>query len=118
MFALASKYSKVKIGIGPLFDKAKQLVSAPLQMAEILSDQYSSVFSKPADIPPSFQEMIGHSELNNFNFDTLDLEAAMSELSSRSAPGPDGLSLPRLAGRCHRASSPPDDFLERPAAGH
>ena len=88
-FALGRKYSKVKIGIGPLFDNAKKLVSAPLQMAEILSEQYSSVFSTPVETP-TFQDMINNSELNNISFNTLDLEAAMSELSSRSAPGPDG----------------------------
>ena len=46
-FAYAKKYSKVRIGIGPLINSAKELTKNSQEMAEILSEQYSSVFSKP-----------------------------------------------------------------------
>ena len=36
-------------GIGPLMDSAKTLVTCPTQMAEMLSTQYTSVFSEPKE---------------------------------------------------------------------
>ena len=40
-------YAKGASGIGPLMDSAKTLVTCPTKMAEMLSTQYSSVFSEP-----------------------------------------------------------------------
>ena len=49
LFSYAKKFSKVVSGIGPLMDSAKTLVTSPTQMAEMLSTQYSSVFSEPKE---------------------------------------------------------------------
>ena len=46
-FIYAKKFSTMKSSIGPLLNSAKELVSCPLKMADILSKQYSSVFSTP-----------------------------------------------------------------------
>ena len=41
-FSYAKTYSRVKIGIGPLLDAANNIISCPLKIANILSDQYNS----------------------------------------------------------------------------
>ena len=46
-FSYAKKFSAVKSAIGPLLNAAKELISCPAKMADILSDQYKSVFSTP-----------------------------------------------------------------------
>ena len=46
-FSYAKRFSKIKIGIDPLIDAAKTLITNPKEMAEILAEQYSSVFSQP-----------------------------------------------------------------------
>ena len=46
-YSFAKRFSKVKIGIGPLLDTANTLVTCPKKFSEILLQQYSSVFSRP-----------------------------------------------------------------------
>ena len=46
-YSYAKSFSKVHVGVGPLMNSSKQLISGPRKMAEILSEQYSSVFSTP-----------------------------------------------------------------------
>ena len=112
-FTIAKKFSKVKIGIGPLINAAKKLVSAPREMAEILSEQYSSVFSTPAsqdDLSPFtlFPEEDPATEqfINCITFNDSELSEAMSELSANSAPGPDGFPAILLK-KCRDALAPP-----------
>ena len=46
-YSYAKSFSSIKVGIGPLINSAKQIIADPFQMASILSNQYSSVFSSP-----------------------------------------------------------------------
>eukprot|EP00794_Sanderia_malayensis_P013384 gene13384-14756_t len=46
-FSYAKRFSKTRTGIGPLLNSPKTPISDPIKMAEMLSEQYSSVFSKP-----------------------------------------------------------------------
>ena len=46
-FSYAKKFSAVKSAIGPLLNAAKEFISWPAKMADILSDQYNSIFSTP-----------------------------------------------------------------------
>ena len=48
-FSYAKEFSKFVSGIGPLMDSANTLETCPTQMAEMLSTQYSSVFSEPKE---------------------------------------------------------------------
>ena len=48
-FTYARKFSAVKSVIGPLIDKANNIITSPMKMADILSAQYSSVYSKPKE---------------------------------------------------------------------
>ena len=92
-FSFGRKFSKVRIGVGPLINTAKRLISNPAEIAEILSEQYSSVFSTPVHsrIPVNelFPDIDTHDTLNDIVFCESDLEDAMNELSTNAAPGPD-----------------------------
>ena len=90
-FSYAKSFSQVKVGIGPLIDAAKSLVSCPLKMAEILSAQYASVFSQPkySSSDPSQLFPDSDSGLSNVLFSELDLLQAIEELKPNSAAGPD-----------------------------
>ena len=92
-FSFAKSFSQVKIGIGPLIDAAKGLISCPLKMAEILSEQYASVFSQPrysSDSPSElFPDVAPHSGLSDVFFSESDLLQAIEELKPNSSAGPD-----------------------------
>ena len=94
-YSYAKSFSKFKVGVGPLIDSAKRLISDPLQMAAVLSEQYASVFSQPqhASNDPNvlfpgddFNEQI----LHDIPFTEENLERAMKDVASNSAAGPDG----------------------------
>ena len=93
-YTFARRYSKIKVGVGPLINSDKKTISSPQDMAEILSEQYSSVFSEPKDIDINslFTDTLDTSKpvLDRINFTDSQLADAMSELTTNAAPGPDG----------------------------
>ena len=110
-FSFGRKFSKVKIGVGPLINAAKKLISTPLEMAELLSEQYSSVFSTPLqnniDIGALFPDNeYSDSCLYNMTFCDSELEEAMNELAPNAAPGPDRFPAILLK-KCRKALAPP-----------
>jgi hypothetical protein len=93
-YSYAKKFSQVKVAIGPLMDAAKTLITCPLQMAEILSEQYSSVFSEPREAMQQPKEIFSDDnsdgpQLQDFIFGEDDIIKAIDEISSTSAAGPD-----------------------------
>ena len=46
-FSYAKRFSNIVTGIGPLLNAVNELFALPKDMAEILSEQYSSAFSQP-----------------------------------------------------------------------
>ena len=50
-YSYAKKFSKIKTNIGPLINNNGNFISEPTEMAELLSKQYSSVFSTPTCEP-------------------------------------------------------------------
>ena len=90
-FSYAKTFSKVKNKIGPLLRK-NILISDPKQMAEILSEQYSSVFSTPSPTNPPDNSINNHSSkhINDISFNEDDIIEVINDLDSNSAPGPDG----------------------------
>ena len=110
-FTYGRRFSKVRTGIGPLLNAAETLISAPLEMAELLSEQYSSVFSTPLhDSIPVYSLFPNTSEAEHGIYDIVfsdtELADAMNELSSNAAPGPDGFPAILLK-RCRHALSSP-----------
>ena len=90
-FSYAKKKSKIRSKIGPLLDKLGNLTSNNKEMAEILSQQYVSVFSKPTD--NSTQSDNVESTVPNIpslQMTEKDFISAIDELSPSAAAGPDG----------------------------
>ena len=81
------------------------------EMAELLSNQYASVFSTPRDESHSEYEAEDEAEpnpakLSDIEFDKADIEAAIDELSSNAAAGIDGFPAILLK-KCKEALSYP-----------
>lgn len=99
-FTYAKKFSIISAGIGPFIDAAKNVISNPLKMAEMLADQYCSVFSQPKEtlaesteyFPDENHTATGSTSTPNIrdiNFTRKDIEEAINELSPTAAAGPD-----------------------------
>ena len=94
-FSCAKWFSKIVTGIGPLLNAVNEFVASPKDMAEILSEQYSSIFSQPRlgteETEKLFTERrpLAH-YFWDINFSEKDLKEAMSEVPINSASGPDG----------------------------
>jgi hypothetical protein len=59
------------------------------EMAEVLADQYSSVFSKPSTDAPDIE--INALPINNISITPDELTEAIEELRNNAASGPDGI---------------------------
>ena len=102
-FSYVKKMSKSKSKIGPLLNKRGMYTSDPKEMANILSEQFSSVFCKmknplllPSVLFPDGNHSTAESGIIDILFDILftveDIRESINELSSSSASGPDGVS--------------------------
>ena len=88
-YAYAKKHSKSKSKVGPLRDKNNSLIYDADRIANILQDQYTSVFSVPSENDVT-HPTICPNVLKDIDFDEKDFIEAISTLSPNSAPGPDG----------------------------
>ena len=95
-YSYAKQFSHTKSVISMLMDKNKHVVTDKKKMANMLQDQFTSVFSDPnspgvssPDFPPSnisspFQE-------EDFEFPDADIISAAGEIKADSTCGPDGI---------------------------
>ena len=89
-FSYAKRKSKIKTKIGPLLNKeTAQMTNNSIEMAELLADQYSSVFSKPTTEPPEIDD--NTLPINNIIITPAEMMDAIDELRSNAASGPDGI---------------------------
>ena len=93
-FSYAKKFSSVKVGIGPFVDAANELVIGSLRMAEMLAEQYQSVFSTPKESLPEANKIFQGDQvtshcLHNVAFDKEDIVEAIDQIPSTAAAGPD-----------------------------
>ena len=94
-YTFAKKNSKVKVGVGPLINTENKLIDSPQEIAEILSDQFSSVFSSPkydnicADSLFPDNDTSNTPSLQNIHFSDYELAEAMNNLTANAAPGQD-----------------------------
>lgn len=91
-FTYVKKFSKVKPAIGPLLDKNNSYIVESIDMANLLKDQYSSVFSTPKEPPIDPNELFENEPdtLNDIEFTPEDVKKAINDISANAAPGPDG----------------------------
>lgn len=96
-FSYAKKYSNTRTTVGPLLDDTGELVNDSAKMADMLAQQYSSVFStplrpiphEPPDEKPT-EESSAIPKVYNIPFTEDDLKEAIDDLNATSAAGPDG----------------------------
>ncbi|CAI9718999.1 Hypothetical predicted protein [Octopus vulgaris] len=95
-YSFAKKYSNTKSTIGPLQRQNGDVVNNPIEMAEMLGQQYESVFSEPSKTmkihdPGKFFKDIDHTKptLSDIDFNPEDIARAIDKLSMHSAAGPD-----------------------------
>ena len=91
-YSYANRFSKSKPKVGPLLDPTtNELTDDPLAMANILQNQYKSVFTQPLpnyDLPQIDEPTIPI--LEDFNLLIEEFTKEIESLSPSSAPGPDG----------------------------
>lgn len=87
-FTYARKKAKLSVPVGPLKDSTGNLVNSPMEIANILSNQYEGAFSKPAQIDLDFNH-IPDNMIQDIEFTEQDIIDAIDEVPSNSAPGPD-----------------------------
>ena len=92
-YSYAKKFSKSKTKIGPLLDENNMYTSSSKQMADILSEQYQKVFSKPVNHSVyKDKDSEVTSSLCDIEFTEQDIIDAIDELSNNATSGPDGIS--------------------------
>jgi hypothetical protein len=93
-FSYAKSLSRVKTGVGPLIDAAKNIISCPQKMANVLAEQYNSVFSTPKESMKDPETIFGEPNLGaclkDIRFSPEHIESAIDEIGTNSAAGPDG----------------------------
>ena len=110
-FKYANSKKKNKSSIGPLWD-GEALTSDNKKMAELLSNQYESVFSKPNDekkisnAEDFFQNIHSDGWLTNINITEEELIKTLKALPSNSSPGPDGVSTDILKNLAEQMAVP------------
>ena len=83
----------MQINIGPLKLRSK-CEDDPKKMANILSQQYKSVFTTPKDIPDvSLKPLQNENSLSEITITDKDIKEAIDDLAKTSAPGPDGITV-------------------------
>ena len=87
-YSYARNRQKMKTPIGPLNNEGGTLTNDPGEMANILADQYNSVFSVPAtDVTPRPQA--AETTISDITLNEEHIIKAITELNSQSASGPD-----------------------------
>ena len=95
-YSYAKSHSVVKCSIAMLRDEHERTYVKPQEIANVLQNYFSSVYSDPSSEEvqaPQFDSPHIEEQMTNevLNFTTEDMEAAIKELKNSSAPGPDGV---------------------------
>ena len=99
-YSYAKRFSKRKSKIGPLKQMKENIISLiinPKRMADVLQDQFKSVFSDPNCINideygcEEAVDDLGHPSLSTFIFTVRDIIKAINEIKSSSSAGEDGI---------------------------
>ena len=106
-FTYAKQFSSTRSSIGPLLNEVNEYTASSPKMANLLSAQYSSVFSEPKDSPYfEMTEEVDSVKITDVIFTEKDIIDAIDELKNSSASGPDSLSAIFLK-KCKTALAKP-----------
>ena len=91
-YSYANRFAKSKPKVGPLIDPTtNELTDDSLRMANILQEQYKTVFMEPMqdyDLPETDES--NTPQLNDIDFTEEEIINIINTLSANSAAGPDG----------------------------
>ena len=87
-FSYAKQFAVTKTNTGPLLDERNELVTSSPEMANILSKQYSGVFSVPSTNLPTHEDEINILIISDVTFTEKYIISAIDELRNNSASGP------------------------------
>ena len=95
-YSYAKKFSRQKQSISMLFDENDNICTDPQQIANILQNQFTSVFSNPEDADMSAADFASptiHSrfEDTDLSFSEEDVVSAFDDIKEDAASGPDGI---------------------------
>ena len=93
-YSYAKKFSKQKQNIGMLFDSDDNICTHPKQIADILQNQFKSVFSDPGNVNLAAAEFVQpHMSFQDsvLQFSEEDIQQAIDTIKSDAAAGPDGI---------------------------
>ena len=90
-YSYAKQYSVVKSKIGPLLNDRNEYTKSSYEMANILSRQYSAVYSTPRANIWSNESDDTIPTISDIFFTEEDIKDAIDELRNNSASGPDGI---------------------------
>ena len=107
-FSYAKQFSSTRSTIGPLLNKLNEYTASSAEMANLLSAQYSSLFSVPSKDSPYFtmEEDENTNILTDIDFSEQDIIDAIDEIKNNAASGPDGLAAIFLK-KCKNSLSKP-----------
>ena len=88
-YSYAKRHSRQSTNIGPLLDSDNKLQSDPQVMADLLQNQYVSVFSDPNSpmIQNTLEEEIDWEPITDFEFSEKEIIKAIAEINTYSACG-------------------------------
>ena len=88
-YSYAKKHKKLKSTVGPLIKDTGELTDDPKTMADILQNQYTSVFSDPNSVKKKDPNILCDlsSTLEDFEFTKEDIIKAINEIDENSACG-------------------------------
>ena len=90
-YSYAKKLSTFNSSVGPLINEKNLYTGSSKEMADILSNQYNSVFSEPSNVTLTDPDCEINSNIFDFEFSVEDIINAIDELSNNSGSGPDGV---------------------------
>ena len=110
-YSYAKQFARQKQSISMLFDEQKNICTDPKQIANILQNQFQSVFSNPGETDltaadfttPTISKQFGESDLK---FSEEDVVTAIDEIKADAAPGPDGIPTILLKSCKHALARP------------
>ena len=106
-YSYAKKFSKHKPKVGPLIDPStNELTTDSKRMANILQNQYSSVFTQPMERYDLNENDNNAPQLCDIDLTEADFINEINTLSSNSAPGPDGFPAILLKKSRHQLATP------------
>ena len=91
-YSYVKKTQKTQSKVGPLQDEQGNLKAEPVIKANLLQDQYVKVFSKPENARPEneYNDRCD-AEIRDIDISVADVKAAIKDIPTYSAPGPDKL---------------------------